>query len=221
MIKKGKYLVISILLVAIVMIIAVAASGTSKWENFGFSFKNIYNDADKNKIIAKLDGESISKQEFDGKKVFLTYSYGKEPSSQEVMEKVVNDKVLLIEAKKLDLYPTRDETLAYMQKIRSVKERAEIEGVKIDEESENSWHETLKGQGMTEEEYWKNEDTIKGYQAALAIAKVRGKLAQDWGLSEKMITPEGTAKFEENLNTMINERKKELKLEYLESGFTN
>ncbi len=50
--KKGKYLVVSILLIVIVMTIAVAASGTSK---------NIYNDADKNKIIAKLDGEVISK----------------------------------------------------------------------------------------------------------------------------------------------------------------
>ncbi len=153
--------------------------------------------------------------------MFLAYSYEREPSSHEVMEKVINDKILLIEVKKLDLYPTRNETLAYMQKIRSVKERAENEGVKIDEKSEKSWHEKLKGQGITEEEYWKSEDTIKGYQAALAIAKVRSKLSEDWGLSEKMITPEGVANLEGNLNSMINERKKELKLEYLDSGFTD
>lgn len=98
------------------------------------------------------------------------------------MEKVVYDKILLIEAEKLGLYPTRDEALAYMQKIRSFKEKAKNEGVKIDEESEKSWQETLEGQGMTEEEYWKSEDTIKGYQAALAVAKFRSKLAQDWGV---------------------------------------
>lgn len=221
MLKKGKYLVVGILLVTILMTIAVAASGTSKWENLGFSFKDIYNDDNKNKVIAKLDGEAISKQDFDGKKIFLTYSYDREPSSQEVMEKVVYDKVLLIEAKKLNLYPTRDETLAYMQQIKSVKETAENEGIEIDEESEKIWNETLNGLEMTEEEYWKSEDTIRGYQAALAIAKLRNKLAQDWGLSEKMFTPEGIAQFEENLNNMVNERKKELKLEYLEPSYTN
>lgn len=36
-----------------------------------------------------------------------------------------------------------------------------------------------------------------------------------------MATPDGVAKFEEKLNSMINERKKELKLEYLEPRLTN
>lgn len=77
MLQESKYLVVGILLIAIVMTIAVAASGTSKWENLVFSFKNIYNDADKNKTIAKLlDGETIIKQVFDAKKVFLASSYG-------------------------------------------------------------------------------------------------------------------------------------------------
>jgi len=96
------------------------------------------------------------------------------------------------------------------------------EGIEIDEESEKDWRETLKGQGITEDEYWKSEDTIKGYEVALAIARVRSKLAQEWGLSEeKMATPEGVAKFEENLTSMISERNNELKLEYLEPGYTN
>ena len=133
------------------------------------------------------------------------------------MEKVIDDKVLLIEAKKNNLYPDRTETLEYMAQIRSVKEKAKNEDIKIDEESEKNWQEILKGQGLTEEEYWKSEDTIRGYQAALAIARVRSRLAQEWGFSaEKMLTPEDTAKFEEKLNSMLNEQKNKLKLEYLE-----
>jgi|GEM_PF-4236870 len=45
------------------------------------------------------------------------------------MKKVLDDKILIIEAKKMNLYPNRNETLAYMENIRSVKEKAENEGV--------------------------------------------------------------------------------------------
>ncbi|HHW43975.1 MAG TPA: hypothetical protein GXX25_09255 [Desulfotomaculum sp.] len=222
MLQKSKYFLGGIFLIAMSLMIAFAASGSGKWENFGTLFKNIYGDKEKNKTIAMLDGEPISKQEYDAKKVFLTYLYEKVPSSQDIMEKIVYDKILLIEAKKLNLYPTKEETLAYMQKIRDIKENVKSDGVNIDDSSERSWQEILKGQGMTEEEYWNSENTIKGYQTALAIAKVRSKLAQDWGFSgKKMATPEGMADYEKKLNDMINERKSVLKLEYLEPGLVN
>jgi len=222
MLKRNKSLVISILLIAIIMTIVVVANAASKWEMFGSSYWNINNDADKNKVIAKLNGEEITKKEFEGKKVFLSTLNSKEPSPREIMEEIVSQKILIIEAKKLNLYPSRNETLAYMENIKSVKAEAKKEGIKIDEESEKSWQEALKGQRMTEDEYWKSEDTINGYQEALAIAKVRSKLAKDWGFSEdEMVTPDGIDKFEKELDNMVNERKNNLKLEYLESGFTN
>ena len=226
MLKKNKYFVVGIILIISLVIIAVAASGTnnstSKWKNFGFSYQKVYNDVDKNKVIAKLDGEAITKQEFDGTKVFLTALYDREPSSQEVMEKVLNEKVILIEAKKRNLYPDRAETLEYMAMIKNNKEQAINEGIEIDEESAKSWEETLEGQGLTEEEYWKSEDTIKGYQAALATARVRSKLVQEWGFSGKeMSTPAGAAKFEEKLNNMIDEQKNKLNLEYVEPIISN
>lgn len=147
----------------------------------------------------------------------MTALYDREPSFQEVMEKVIDDKVLLIEAKKYNLYPDRTETLEYMLQIRSVREKAKNEDVKIDEESEKNWQLILRGQGLTEEEYWKSENTIRGYQAALAIARVRNKLAQEWGFSaEKMSTSEDIAKYEDSLNRMVSEQKNKLKVEYLE-----
>ncbi len=91
------------------------------------------------------------------------------------MEEVVSQKILIIEAKKLNLFPSRDETLAYMEDIKSVKAKTKEEGIKIEEESEKSWQETLKGLIMTEDEYWKSEAIINGYQEALAIARVRSK----------------------------------------------
>lgn len=220
MLQRTRYWISGAILLALIFIISVYAAGsTTKWENLGFSFKKAYNDVNKDNVIAKVDGEQITKQEFDGEKAFLSVMLGKEPSSQEVMDKIINDKVLLIEAKKLNLYPDRDETLVYMKELQSIKEKAKSEGAEIDKESENNWKETLKGLGMTEDEYWKSESTIKGYQASLAIAKLRSKLEQDWGFTpEIMATPKGIEEYEKRLNNMVQEREKDIKIETLEKN---
>jgi|GEM_PF-6140585 len=77
MLKKSKYMGISIIMIIIVMAIAVTASGTGEWESLGSAFRGVYSDADKSKIIAKLDGESITQQEYNGKKIFMTALYEK------------------------------------------------------------------------------------------------------------------------------------------------
>lgn len=90
-----------------------------------------------------------------------------------------------------------------MEDIKNVKAEAKENGIKIDVESEKSWHETLKGLKMAEDEYWKSEDTINGYQEALAIARLRSKLAEDWGISRnQMVIPDGIDKFENSKRQM-------------------
>lgn len=86
----------------------------------------------------------------------------------------------------------------------------------INKESEDSWKKVLTGLGMTNEQFWQSEETFKGYQQELAIAKLRAKLAQDWGFSEEQFkTLQGVSDFEKKIGDMVQTNKNNVKFEIL------
>lgn len=208
--KKWFFIIVTVLFLTTAIGFTVNASDL--WTNLGGSYKKNYSDKEKNKIVAKVGDEIVTKQEVEGVKTFASIQ-GKRLSSEEISNEVFQNKIMVIEAKKLGLFPSKAETTAYMKELKNAIEQ---NSKAINKESEDSWKKVLTGLGMTNEQFWQSEETFKGYQQELAIAKLRAKLAQDWGFSEEQFkTLQGVSDFEKKIGDMVQTNKNNVKFEIL------
>lgn len=210
--KRIFYLSIAIVALGVLIFSSIAAIGGSVWSELGNNAKEIYKE--NGTTIATVNGEAVTEQELKTAKAF-TQAQGKSLGNQELFDKVIDDKLLISEAKKRGLYPDDKETQEYITDIRSTIDDARSKGL-LDKESEEQHKSFLSGLGMTEEEYWNNETTIKGYQYSLAIAKLRGQLAQEWGFTDKkLLTTEVGNEFEKRIKEMVKASRNNAKIEIL------
>jgi len=153
----------------------------------------------------------------NSKKAFLTLQ-GEKPSANEILDAIAYDKIVVQESKKRDLYPSRKETIDYMEKLRDIQEEAIKNGAETDETYEE-WKDYLAGRGMTEDEFWESDEAIAGYQNSLAIAKLRSVLQEEWGFTpEKFMEPQKTNEFEEKFQNSITKNVKQVKKEIIDES---
>lgn len=122
---------------------------------------------DDSKVLAKVNGANITQQQVDTLRKSSIFS------EKEMIEKLINDELLLIKAKDLKIKVTDKEAKAETEKNRELIERAEdIEDVKATIED------IILKLGVTEEEYW-DKYAIQSYKRLMTIGKTRQSLGAD------------------------------------------
>jgi len=223
MLNRKKYLILTILLIILTITsLAAYAAKDVLWENAGKDIKKINEDPNKDSVVALVYGNGITKKEItkkdvESKKAFLTLQ-GEKPSANEILDAIAYDKIVVQESKKRNLYPSRKETIDYMEKLRNIQEEAIKNGAETDETYEE-WKDYLAGRGMTEDEFWESDEAIAGYQNSLAIAKLRSVLQEEWGFTpEKFMEPQKTNEFEEKFQNSITKNVKQVKKEIIDES---
>jgi hypothetical protein len=152
---------ISTLLISLVFALGITAC----------SSENKVTMKDTSKVLASVDGKNITQQQINMARIGSTFS------EKEMLEKVINDELLLKKAKDLNISVSDEDAKAEAKKQRDMFEEAlnkadnkDLAKVTIDD--------FIKKLGITEEEYW-NSYVIQGYKSALTIGKTREKLGAD------------------------------------------
>lgn len=89
-----------------------------------------------------------------------------------MLEKLIEDEMLLVKAKELKINISDKEAKAEMLKQKNLIDKAH------NNEAEVIINDFIKKLGITEEDYW-NTYAIEGYKSALTIGKTREKLGSD------------------------------------------
>ncbi|MDI6916073.1 MAG: hypothetical protein QMC95_17980, partial [Desulfitobacteriaceae bacterium] len=112
---------------------------------------------------------------------------------------------------------THEETLEQMKTYRETIRKAEVQGYEVDQRSKAEWEAYLAGLGMTDDEYWRNKEVIKAYQAGIAISKLRFALAEEWGYTRKDLSdPDTLTEFESRFVDFIRSLAKQAEVEIID-----
>lgn len=153
MIKK-----FSIMLLALVLLLSFSSC---------FKDNHTTTPQDNSKVLATVDGKNITEQNL---KMAMTNSVFTE---KQMLEKLIDDQLLLIKAKELNLSVSDNEAKAEMQKQKDL-----IESAINKEEVLATLKDFIKKLGITDDEYW-NTYAVQAYKATLTIGKTREKLGTD------------------------------------------
>ena len=199
---------------------AIDASNKCKWKAMGLKLKEIYSsNLEKQIVVAKINGEDVTKQEIQIKKVYMDI-HGKEFNLDLLIDEIIKDKVIISMAKKRGLYPTQDETLEYMETIYEDYTKFIADGAQIHKESWQKFQDLLNGLEMTEDEYWKNENIAKEYRILFAHAKLKNAIAEELGVKiQQLKTKEEIFKNDDKINKVISDSQKQAKVEILNPNF--
>lgn len=199
---------------------AIDASNNCKWKAMGLKLKEIYSsNLEKQIVVAKINGEDVTKQEIQIKKVYMDI-HGKEFNLDLLIDEIIKDKVIISMAKKRGLYPTQDETLEYMETIYEDYTKFIADGAQIHKESWQKFQDLLNGLEMTEDEYWKNENIAKEYRILFAHAKLKNAIAEELGVKiQQLKTKEEIFKNDDKINKVISDSQKQAKVEILNPNF--
>lgn len=205
MISKKAYIIMFMVLtlIAVSAVTALAAKDLS-WKDIGQNVDMINKDVDKDKIVALINNEGITKGRVEFEKIVLALQ-GKEPSDSNILNAICYENILIQESKQRNLYPSRDDTLVYMKSLKEIQD----EGLKVDPDNESykEWMDFLEGKGLAESDYWESEETIASYQSGLAIARLRSAMAEELGYThENLETPQQINEFEKVFEDKINDR---------------
>lgn len=138
---------------------------------------------DNSKVLATVNGKSITQLNVDIARKTSTFS------EKEMIEKIIDDELLLTMADKLKVNASDDEAESEMKKQRSLIEKADNKS-----EIKETINDIIKQLGITEEEYW-NSYVIGGYKRALIIGKVRKKLGAETDKTLKQLREKADIKY--------------------------
>lgn len=122
---------------------------------------------DNSKVLAIVEGKNITQQNVELARLSSTFS------EREMLEKLIEDELLLVKAKELKINISDKEAKAEMLKQKDLIDKADNKN-----EAKAIINDFIKKLGITEEEYW-NTYAIKGYKSVLIIGKTREKLGSD------------------------------------------
>ncbi|MEM3486048.1 MAG: SurA N-terminal domain-containing protein [Candidatus Methanomethyliaceae archaeon] len=146
---------------------------TSLWHELGERFKLSNAPENKNRVIARINGEEATLAEFLDRKAILqakAKSEGKDESqvsNRDAFNLVVSFKVQVAEAKRRGINVTEEEVDRLIQQQRTNATNSSV--VKVDPDALPAF---LKGLGISEEEYWGKYLRSK-YRDSLYLIKLR------------------------------------------------
>lgn len=188
--------------VAIFILLAAtnSFSGSNEFK-LGEKVKNLNKS---NKVIWKIDQEPITEKEFNSKKLFLEELKGTSPSTQEVLDAITEQKVLVKEAKKVGIKVTKEELDNYIETQKKAHQQ-------LSDEERSKFNDFLAGQGITEEQYWEDANTRKAYEIGIYIGKMQNKLANELPLSDdEKYSEKGDKLIKEKINKLVEGAKVEI-----------
>ncbi|MDI6600433.1 MAG: SurA N-terminal domain-containing protein [Thermoanaerobacteraceae bacterium] len=190
-------IIISMIVIAVVLAVAIGVFGADKWFNAGSKVKDISQD-ESLEVAAKVGGAEITKNDVD--KMMALYELQEaqyQTASAEAeskglavppkkvwdydstLNKMIEDELLYQEAKSKGYEASTEEAQKYAEQTRETIQKivsGEIDTPNRDDaiKSYNNLKEFIKGLGTTEDEYWKS--LVPEYQRALTIGKLRKEI---------------------------------------------
>jgi len=215
-----------VILVVVLLLLATLVGGTiyaavtdevTHWNNVGKEMKEAKKIPNSTAVVATINGEPVTKGDFAASRTVMR-SLGMSPGTvADVLSFITEKRVILQEAERRGLQATREETLEQMKTYRETIRNAEARGYEVDQRSKAEWEAYLAGLGMTDDEYWRNEEVIKAYQAGIAISKLRFALAEEWGYTRKDLSdPDTLTEFESRFADFVKSLAKQAKVEIIE-----
>lgn len=106
-----KTILIVIIVIAVTTLLALSVNAISSVVSDESLFTKLGNAlrSKDDSVIATIDNEKITKREFEIKKSMLELEEAKTYSDSEILDIIIKEKVMVIEAKKHDLYPSNKE----------------------------------------------------------------------------------------------------------------
>ena len=166
------------------------------WFNMGQSMQEVVSlKSNYTDIVALVNGQEINKRDIESTRIISPLLKGRMISRQEALNESIREVVVIQEAQKRGLYPSREETLAFMEIYATqMKEFVQIkdspdDNMEVDLEYYYYWRDYLSGLGITEDEFWVSEETIQMYQYILANNGLRNALTveNEWYFDQTMV----------------------------------
>lgn len=227
MILKRWITIAALCIIVILGVAAYAANSNGFWESLGMKLAVIWHNDQDMRVIAKIGPEEVTQGEVELTKVWLS-AQGKAVNRRAVLDDLISHKILVSEAKKRGLFPSKEEVLTYMDQLTDQMRQMQMpkiakeKGIEIDAESMarvKDFFAGLEKGGIPEEQYWRNKAVIRRYREGMAIGKLRAELAKEWGFTrEEMVTPQGMVDFEKKLREFVSARRKVTKVEILDNA---
>lgn len=129
--------------------------------------KDVVTLKDNSKVLATVEGKNITQQQVD---IIIKTSF---LSEKEIIEKLIDNELLLTKSKELKIRVTDDEAKAEVQRNRELIEKADNK-----EEAKALIADIIKLLEITEQEYWETY-VVQAYKSTLIIGKTKQKLGND------------------------------------------
>lgn len=175
-------LAIVILLAALACVIVYAASFGALGMAVGSRVADAVADNEKEGTggiaVATINGDDVTKNEFDMYKAFTNYNH--DYSDKELLDKMIEIKVLYDEATAEGFFVTDDEINAQIEKVKIL--------IAQDPEQSDFFKNFIDGLGMTEEEYWQ-EIVFPGYIEVFTINKLSDSLKEKFAEENNITDP--------------------------------
>ena len=203
-----KKILLALTIVAVIALAVGSIAYTGSPNNMlGMQIKKAKEDPSGNRVIARVNGQPITKQRYQERLATQSLAYkqlGKSaPTKQELINALAKSILLQEEATRRGIKVSDAEVQEFLE-----KQKAAIES--MPDENKQVYTEMLQGMGMTEEQYWSSKETFDAYKKALYVAKFRGQFRKDAN------TPEEYKKAEERCSAFIEDMLKNAKIEILE-----
>ena len=108
--------------------------------SMGIRMRKVSNDPEKDKIVILVNGQAITKEEVEGKKIVSEFS---SIPIKDQLNKLIRERVMSLEAVRLDIKPDKKKLSSYIEETREFLKTGEAVAI-------NAY---IEGRGITQDEY--------------------------------------------------------------------
>lgn len=192
-------LIIALIIIPITSLV-IANNYSSQYKNKIKIVKELKTSKDSSKLIAEVNGIQIRENDIKAIKVMSDANV----SEEEILNMLIDQQLLLEEAKRQNLEPTPEEIQAAVDEARETYNKYASEKDKMDIQA------VIEGLGLSEKEYWENYIPSK-YKEILTAGKLRTKIRKD--VEKNIKNPNDIySKYREELNKTIKELRKKAEI---------
>lgn len=198
--RKMRFLLIIALIIISITSLVIANNYSSPYKNKIKIVKELKTSKDSSKLIAEVNGRQIRENDIKAIKVMSDANM----SEEEILNMLIDQQLLLEEAKRQNLEPTPEEIQAAVDEARETYNKYASEKDKMDIQA------VIEGLGLSEKEYWENYVPSK-YKEMLTAGKLRTKIRKD--VEKNIKNPNDiNSKYREELNKTIKELRKKAEI---------
>lgn len=195
-----RFLLIIALIIISITSLVIANNYSSPYKNKIKIVKELKTSKDSSKLIAEVNGRQIRENDIKAIKVMSDANM----SEEEILNMLIDQQLLLEEAKRQNLEPTPEEIQAAVDEARETYNKYASEKDKMDIQA------VIEGLGLSEKEYWENYVPSK-YKEMLTAGKLRTKIRKD--VEKNIKNPNDiNSKYREELNKTIKELRKKAEI---------